>query len=403
MMENWTNGELVATSHRVRRVSEERYSFPLFFACDYGTVVEPLPAFVGPDRPPRYPPLVAGEHLWAQTIQSFSYLKQRLARGEVTLPARARPLGSFGQQAAAADEPGRSWSTPSASPAPGPACPTGRWAASGAGRSPTSPGRRTRPRRWCWLQSRGLTARSARLQHPADLRQRDRAGARASCGGPSRAGWDGARDGVLERLDQLPAAQPLARAGPVDPRGRLPDRVRAQRGLCRGLAGAAGEPRVLVGLRLEQERVRPTGEVRHRGGGLLVAGGHAMLVRGRPEPPDVRAGARLPDVLDYRGFDRPLLSSLFSCEVSHALRYGPPGERLPPSSCRRIPEGGQTAGAGRLRTGRRPVRSSSGWRRTAARPSSAPSRSTRWNGYRPSHGHRTPTRRRAWFERSVAS
>jgi isopenicillin N synthase-like dioxygenase len=99
MMENWTNGELVATSHRVRRVSEERYSFPLFFACDYGTVVEPLPAFVGPDRPPRYAPLVAGEHLWAQTIQSFSYLKQRLARGEVTLPARARPLGSFGQQA----------------------------------------------------------------------------------------------------------------------------------------------------------------------------------------------------------------------------------------------------------------------------------------------------------------
>ncbi len=99
MMENWTNGELMATSHRVRRVSEERYSFPLFFACDYGTVVEPLPAFVGPDRPPRYPPLVAGEHLWAQTIQSFAYLKQRLARGEVHLPAQARPLGSFGKQA----------------------------------------------------------------------------------------------------------------------------------------------------------------------------------------------------------------------------------------------------------------------------------------------------------------
>jgi isopenicillin N synthase-like dioxygenase len=99
MMESWTNGELVATSHRVRPVREERYSFPLFFACDYGAVVEPLPAFVGPDRPPRYPPLVAGEHLWAQTIQSFAYLKQRLARGEVSLPARARPLGSFGQQA----------------------------------------------------------------------------------------------------------------------------------------------------------------------------------------------------------------------------------------------------------------------------------------------------------------
>ena len=51
MMENWTNGELVATSHRVRQVGEERYSFPLFFACDYRTVVEPLPAFVGARAP----------------------------------------------------------------------------------------------------------------------------------------------------------------------------------------------------------------------------------------------------------------------------------------------------------------------------------------------------------------
>ena len=34
MLELWTNGEFVATSHRVRKVSEERYSFPLFFAVD---------------------------------------------------------------------------------------------------------------------------------------------------------------------------------------------------------------------------------------------------------------------------------------------------------------------------------------------------------------------------------
>jgi isopenicillin N synthase-like dioxygenase len=99
MMEVWTNGELVATSHRVRLVSEERFSFPLFFACDYHTVVEPLPPFVGPDRPTRYAPIAAGDHLWAQTIQSFTYLKERLARGEVVLPAGARPLSSFGQEA----------------------------------------------------------------------------------------------------------------------------------------------------------------------------------------------------------------------------------------------------------------------------------------------------------------
>ena len=95
MLEILTNGELTATSHRVRRVTEERYSFPLFFSCDYHTVVAPLPAFVDSGRPPAYESLVAGEHLFAQTVQTFSYLKERLARGQVTLPENARPLGSF--------------------------------------------------------------------------------------------------------------------------------------------------------------------------------------------------------------------------------------------------------------------------------------------------------------------
>jgi len=97
-LEMWTNGELVATSHRVRKVSEERFSFPLFFACDYEVEVAPLPQFVSPERPARYPSVKAGEHLYAQTLQSFSYLKERLARGELNLPAGARPLSSFGQE-----------------------------------------------------------------------------------------------------------------------------------------------------------------------------------------------------------------------------------------------------------------------------------------------------------------
>jgi len=95
ILEILTNGELTATSHRVRRVSADRYSFPLFFCCDYDTVVAPLPAFTSVERPAAYEPLVAGEHLYAQTIQSFTYLKERLARGELDLPKNARPLGSF--------------------------------------------------------------------------------------------------------------------------------------------------------------------------------------------------------------------------------------------------------------------------------------------------------------------
>jgi isopenicillin N synthase-like dioxygenase len=105
MLEIMTNGELSATSHRVRRVASDRYSFPLFFSCDYHTVVAPLPAFVTGQRPSRYDSLIAGEHLFAQTVQSFAYLKERLARGELELPRNARPLGSFAKADAGARSP----------------------------------------------------------------------------------------------------------------------------------------------------------------------------------------------------------------------------------------------------------------------------------------------------------
>ncbi len=98
MLELWTNGEFVATSHRVRKVREERYSFPLFFAVDYRTRITPMARFVGPERPPR-PGLVAGEHLFAQTAQTFTYLRERLARGDLKLPDSSVGLSSFGQQA----------------------------------------------------------------------------------------------------------------------------------------------------------------------------------------------------------------------------------------------------------------------------------------------------------------
>jgi isopenicillin N synthase-like dioxygenase len=96
MLELWTNGEFLATTHRVRKVREERYSFPLFFNVDYATRVAPLPRFVRADEPPRAP-LIAGEHLHAQNCQSFTYLKTRLERGELQLPPGSVGLSSFGQ------------------------------------------------------------------------------------------------------------------------------------------------------------------------------------------------------------------------------------------------------------------------------------------------------------------
>jgi isopenicillin N synthase-like dioxygenase len=98
MLELWTNGAYVATSHRVRKVKEERYSFPLFFNVDYHTEVKPLPQFVSRDDKPR-PTVRAGEHLFAQTAQTFAYLRNRVEAGELVLPDGSLPTGQFGQEA----------------------------------------------------------------------------------------------------------------------------------------------------------------------------------------------------------------------------------------------------------------------------------------------------------------
>jgi isopenicillin N synthase-like dioxygenase len=98
LLELWTNGAFVATSHRVRRVVEERYSFPLFFNVDYDTEVKPLPQFASADGRDR-PPLRAGEHLFAQTAQTFAYLRNRIHSGELVLPEGSLGINQFGQQA----------------------------------------------------------------------------------------------------------------------------------------------------------------------------------------------------------------------------------------------------------------------------------------------------------------
>ncbi|VWX54291.1 isopenicillin N synthase family oxygenase [Novosphingobium sp. 9U] len=98
MMEIMSNGRYLATRHRVRKVVQERYSFPMFFSCDYDHVVAPLIA----GEAPRYAPLHSGEHLFNQTAQTFAYLKRRIADGELVLD-RPIALDSFGPKAAEAD------------------------------------------------------------------------------------------------------------------------------------------------------------------------------------------------------------------------------------------------------------------------------------------------------------
>jgi len=98
MMEIMSNGRYLATKHRVKKVSQERYSFPLFQACDYDYVIAPVVR----GEAPRYAPLKSGEHLFNQTAQTFAYLKRRIAEGTLVL-TDAMPLGSFGQPKVAAD------------------------------------------------------------------------------------------------------------------------------------------------------------------------------------------------------------------------------------------------------------------------------------------------------------
>jgi isopenicillin N synthase-like dioxygenase len=94
MLEAMTNGYFIATAHRVRRVTQERYSFPLFCAVDYDTVIEPLPQFVkaGSDR---YPSYVAGDHLLAQTMRTFAYLRQLEKAGKLAIPESEKTGETF--------------------------------------------------------------------------------------------------------------------------------------------------------------------------------------------------------------------------------------------------------------------------------------------------------------------
>jgi isopenicillin N synthase-like dioxygenase len=67
MMQRWTNDRWPSTLHRViNRVSgRERWSIAYFFDLDAEASIVPLATCVGADRPARYGPITAGEHLEA--------------------------------------------------------------------------------------------------------------------------------------------------------------------------------------------------------------------------------------------------------------------------------------------------------------------------------------------------
>lgn len=75
LMERWTNGQFRSSPHRVVNpvgpaAVRDRYSTVLFHSPNRDAVISCLEPCQGPERPPKYPPVTAGEHISARNQAS---------------------------------------------------------------------------------------------------------------------------------------------------------------------------------------------------------------------------------------------------------------------------------------------------------------------------------------------
>jgi isopenicillin N synthase-like dioxygenase len=77
LMAQWTNDRWVSTLHRVVNPPWEiasktdRISMPFFLDPNYDTLIEPIETCCGPDNPPKYGPVTAGEHVLMKIRKSY--------------------------------------------------------------------------------------------------------------------------------------------------------------------------------------------------------------------------------------------------------------------------------------------------------------------------------------------
>jgi isopenicillin N synthase-like dioxygenase len=77
MLARWTNGRWQSTPHLVRNLSGgDRYSCPYFFDPDMDAMISALPSCVGPDNPPRQPPVRYGDYLLDRLNRNYDYRKK---------------------------------------------------------------------------------------------------------------------------------------------------------------------------------------------------------------------------------------------------------------------------------------------------------------------------------------
>jgi isopenicillin N synthase-like dioxygenase len=68
MTAEWTNDRWNSTLHRVVPHANRRRSFGFFLDANYDKTIECLPSCTDSDHPPKYPPVIAGDHLIAKFL-----------------------------------------------------------------------------------------------------------------------------------------------------------------------------------------------------------------------------------------------------------------------------------------------------------------------------------------------
>ncbi len=84
LMARWSNDTFRSTPHRVqpRSVAPQRYSIALFIDPDSAVEIETLPNCITAERPNRYTPVSAGEHIQAKIEASQQAAKQKQSATE---------------------------------------------------------------------------------------------------------------------------------------------------------------------------------------------------------------------------------------------------------------------------------------------------------------------------------
>lgn len=82
LMARWTNDYFQSTMHRAINTSgRRRYSIPFFFGCDSQEIVEVLPSCQSAERPPKYPPISAGDYIRSRFDETYAHRADDAAEG----------------------------------------------------------------------------------------------------------------------------------------------------------------------------------------------------------------------------------------------------------------------------------------------------------------------------------